>query len=168
MQTIRIVTTAASAAALLASAVIVSPALATPGHGFAPSGIVVGHYGPIDVDSTWSPWEMHLTATPDTDVGADKLTVQPGGESGWHAHPSAVFVTVTQGSIKWQNGSDPLCPKHTYTAGQSFIEQAGVNHNVRNASKTDAAEFIAIHINPTGTSGPGFRLDRPKPTNCGF
>ena len=167
MQTIRTVLTAASAAAL-ASAVIVSPALATPGHGFAPSGIVVGHYGPIDVDSTWSPWEMHLTATPDTDVGADKLTVQPGGESGWHAHPSAVFVTVTQGSIKWQNGSDPLCPKHTYTAGQSFIEQAGVNHNVRNASKTDAAEFIAIHINPTGTSGPGFRLDRPKPTNCGF
>ena len=64
MQTIRIVTTAASAAALLASAVIVSPALATPGHGFAPSGIVVGHYGPLDVDSTWSPWEMHLTATP--------------------------------------------------------------------------------------------------------
>lgn len=168
MQTIRKVLTTASAATLLASTVIISPALATPGHGFAPSGIVTGHFGRLDVDSTWSPWEMHLTASPDTDVGADKLTVQPGGESGWHAHPSAVFVTVTQGSIIWQNGADPLCPKHTYTAGQSFIEQAGASHNVRNASKTVGAEFIAIHINPTGTSGPAFRLDRARPNNCKF
>jgi len=168
MQTIRTVVTAASAAALLASTAFVSPALATPGHGFAPSGIVTGHFGTLDVDSVWAPWEMHLTASPDSDVGADRLTVQPGGESGWHAHPSAVFVTVTQGSIIWQNGSDPLCPKHTYTVGQSFIEQVGVNHNVRNASKTVGAEFVAIHINPTGTSGPGFRLDRATPTNCKF
>ena len=160
--------TALGSLALISSMTCPEAALATPGKGFAPSGIVAGHFGTLDVDSVWSPWEMHLTASPATDVGADRLTVQPGGESGWHAHPSAVFVTVTQGSIQWINGSDPLCPKHTYTAGQSFIEQAGVNHNARKASKTVGAEFIAIHINPTGTSGPSFRLDRARPNNCSF
>ena len=75
-------------------------------------------------------------------------------------------MTVTQGSIEWRDGADPLCTKHNYSAGQSFIEDAGAPHNVRNLSKTAGAEFIAIHINPTGTSGPAFRLDRSRPNNC--
>lgn len=104
----------------------------------------------------------------DTDVGTDRVSVAAGGSSGWHAHPSAVFITVTQGSIIWINGSDPVCPPHTYSAGQSFIEDAYIIHNVRNASNSATAEFFAQHINPTGTSGPPFRLDRPEPTNCHF
>ena len=168
MHTVRKITTAIVAAAIIAPAFLVTPAMATPGSGFTPSGIVTGHYGQIHETSDWTPWHMELNATPDTDVGADRLTVQPRGVSGWHAHPSAVFVTVIQGSIQWFDGSNPLCPKHTYSAGQSFIEHAGVIHNVRNDSSTASAEFIAIHINPTGTSGPAFRLDRPKPNNCKF
>jgi quercetin dioxygenase-like cupin family protein len=112
---------------------------------------------------------MILTTTDDTDVGADRLTVAPGGVSGWHTHPSAVFVTVTSGSIVWTDGSNPLCPSTTYSAGQSFIEDAYVVHNVRNASNSVGAEFIAIHLNPTGTSGPAFRIDVPTvPNNCNF
>ncbi len=161
----------AAAAVLIAS----SAALATPGSGFTPSGIVIGHYGLIHLDRSNLArdndlkWGMTLTTTDDTDVGADRLTVAPGGVSGWHKHPSAVFVTVTSGSIVWTNGSNPLCPSHTYTAGQSFIEEAYVIHNVRNASNSVGAEFIAIHVNPTGTSGPPFRIDVPSvPNNCNF
>lgn len=112
---------------------------------------------------------MTLTTTDDTDVGADRLTVAPSGTAGWHTHPSAVFVTVTSGSIVWTDGSDPQCPSTTYSAGQSFIEDAYVVHNVRNASDSVGAEFIAIHLNPTGTSGPSFRIDVPDvPDNCTF
>ena len=109
---------------------------------------------------------MILKTKDDSDVGVDRLSVQPSGRSGWHSHPSPVFVTVTQGTIVWYNGSDPACPGHTYHAGDSFIEQAYVIHNVKNASSSAAAEFIATHVNPTGTSGPAFRLDETKPTNC--
>lgn len=161
----------AAAAALFAS----STALATPGSGFTPSGIVSGSFGQIHLSRANQArnqdlkWGMILTTTDDTDVGADRLTVAPGGVAGWHMHPSAVFVTVTSGSIVWTNGSDPLCTSHTYNAGQSFIEDAYVIHNVRNASNSVGAEFIAIHLNPTGTSGPAFRIDVPTvPNNCNF
>ena len=161
----------ASSVALSASTLFAAPALATPGSGFVPSGIVTGHFGSIQLNTAGNKtdkWGMILKTLDDTDVGADKLTVAPDGVAGWHAHPSAVFVTVTQGSIVWTNGSDPLCTSYTYSAGQSFIEDAYIIHNVRNASSSQGAEFIAIHINPTGTSGPSFRLDRPAPNNCNF
>jgi quercetin dioxygenase-like cupin family protein len=161
----------AAAAALVGS----SSVLATPGSGFTPSGIVSGSFGQIHLSRSNQArnqdlkWGMILTTTDDTDVGADRLTVAPGGVSGWHTHPSAVFVTVTSGSIVWTDGSNPLCPSTTYSAGQSFIEDAYVVHNVRNASNSVGAEFIAIHLNPTGTSGPAFRIDVPTvPNNCNF
>jgi len=175
MKSLRAITTAAVSLALTASGPFIAPALATPGSGFAPSGIVVGHYGTLQLNPADAArnkdlkWGMILKTTDDTDVGADRLTVAPGGVSGWHRHPSDVFVTVTQGSIVWYNGSDPLCTSHTYSAGNSFIEHAYVIHNVVNASNSAGAEFIAIHINPTGTSGPAFRIDVPTvPNNCNF
>lgn len=171
MKSLNVITAIAAVAAFTSS----SAALGTPGSGFTPSGIVAGHFGTIHLDTSALArdkdlkWSMVLKTTDDTDVGADRLTVAPGGVAGWHKHPSAVFVTVTSGSIIWTNGSDPLCTSHTYNAGDSFIEEAYVIHNVRNASNSVGAEFIAIHINPTGTSGPPFRIDVPQaPNNCNF
>ena len=74
-------------------------------------------------------------------------------------------MTVTQGSIVWYNGSDPLCTGKPYSAGQSFIEDAYVTHN---ATSENGAEFIAIAIKPVGFPGPAFRLNRDKPNNCNF
>lgn len=148
------------------SPAFVAPVQATPGLGFVPSGIVAGQFGTIDVKTESDKvghWGMILKTKDDTDVGADRLTVSAGGYSGWHSHPSAVFVTVTQGTIVWTDGTDPVCPAHTYHAGDSFIEPAFHIHNVRSAG---GAEFVAIHINPTGTSGPVFRVDEDQPTNC--
>ena len=77
-----------------------------------------------------------------------------------------MFVTVTAGSIVWFDGSDPACPGHTYTVGQSFIEDVARIHNAFNASESTPAQFKAIHINPTGTSGPNFVINEDEPTNC--
>ena len=168
MKLLRTIAPAAAGIMLFASSCFVAPALATPGTGFAPSLIVNGHFGTLDVKTAGEKtdkWGMILKTKDDTDVGSDRLTVQPGGYSGWHAHPAPVFVTVTQGSIIWYDGSNPLCTPHTYVAGDSFIEQAYRIHNVQNASTSETAEFIAIRINPTGVA---FRLDRPEPNNCSF
>jgi quercetin dioxygenase-like cupin family protein len=109
-------------------------------------------------------WGMILKTLDDTDIGVDELIFQAGGYTGWHAHPSAVFVTVIEGSIVWTDGSDPLCTPHTYTAGQSFIEAAYRVHNVQNTSG-GLAKIKAVHINPTGVP---FRIDEVKPNNCNF
>jgi len=157
-----------AAASLILAA---TPALPTPGSNFVPSPIVNGHFGTLSENTAsdkTGQWGMILKTLDDTDIGADRLTLQPGGYSGWHAHPSNVFVTVTQGTITWYDGSDPLCTPHTYSAGQSFIERAFRIHDVRNASGSASAEYVAIVIKPAGFVGPAFRLDRPEPNNCNF
>lgn len=161
----------AAIGAILASSLIGGSAMATPGSGFAPAPIVNGHFGPLDVKTESDKvgkWGMILKTKDDTDIGADRLSVAPGGFSGWHRHPSAVYVTVTQGSIVWYDGSDPLCTAHTYSAGESFIEDAYRIHNVQNASTSAPAEFVAVVIKPAGFPGPAFRLDQAKPNNCNF
>ena len=169
MKSFRTIAASAAAAALVASSVIVAPALATPGSGFAPSGIVNGHFGTLHVNTPGDKtdkWGLILKTLDGTDVGADRLTVQPQGYSGWHAHPAPVFVTVTQGTIEWFD--DSLCAAHTYTVGQSFIEPAYRAHNVRNpaAAGGAVAEFVAIVIKPAGFVGPAFRIDRDQPSSC--
>lgn len=166
-----IIATCAATAVLVTTSSLVAPALATPGQNFAPAPIVNGHFGTLHVNTPGNKtgkWGMNLKTLAPTDIGADRLTVQGGGFSGWHAHPAPVFVTVTQGSIIWYDGSNPLCTPNTYSAGQSFIEDAYVIHNVANASASETAEFIAIVIKPVGFVGPPFRIDRAKPSNCNF
>jgi len=163
--------TSGAVAALIASTIFVTPALATPGQGFAPSPVVNGSFGKLNVNTAGDKtgkWGLILKTLDETDMGVDRLSVAGGGFSGWHAHPAPVFVTVTQGTIRWFDGSDPLCTAHTYTVGDSFIEQAYVPHNVINASGSDPAEFVAIVIKPAGFVGPAFRLDRAEPNNCSF
>jgi hypothetical protein len=75
-------------------------------------------------------------------------------------------MTERRGAIVWYDGSDPACPGETVGVGHSLIEGINRVHNVRNASGSETAEFVAIHLNPRGTSGPAFRVDEPKPTNC--
>ena len=152
---------------LAASACIGAPALATGGSGISVSNLVTGHYGLINENTDQNKtgkWGMILKTLDDTDIGVDELIIQPGGYTGWHAHPSAVFVTVIEGSIVYTDGSDPLCTPRTYTAGQSFIEGAYRIHNIQNTSG-GVATFKAVHVNPTGVT---FRIDRPEPNNCSF
>ena len=155
--------------ALIVSTILSTPALATPGNNFTPSPVVNGHFGTLNVNTAGDKtgkWGLILKTLDDTDIGADRLTVQPQGYSGWHAHPAPVFVTVTQGTIEWYD--DALCAAHTYTQGQSFIESAYRAHNVRNpaAAGGQVAEFIAIVIKPVGFVGPPFRMDRDQPSSC--
>jgi len=159
----------ALAVALVASSAFAGPALATPGSGFVPSPIVGGHFGKLNISPSGDKtekWGLILKTLDDTDISADRLSLQPSGFSGWHAHPGPVFVTVTQGEIIWTDGSDPLCTEHHYSAGDSFIEGTYRTHTVRNASNSEAAEFIAVAIKPENFVGPAFRLDRDEPNNC--
>lgn len=152
-----------SLAALAASALAAMPSSATPGSGFAPGLIVAGHYGALDVKADKiDKWDLFIKAKSASEVGVDRLTVQPGGFSGWHAHPAPVFVTVIEGEIQWFDGANPVCSWTTYHAGQSFIEEAHHVHNVRNATGAPAV-FIGVRISPESVP---FRIDERKPTNC--
>ena len=158
-----------AAAVMLVSSWSMAPALATPGNDFVPSPIINGHFGTLNVNTAGSKtdkWGMILKTLDSTDIGADQLTVQPQGYSGWHAHPAPVFVTVKQGTIEWYD--DALCAAHVYNAGDSFIETAYGAHNVRNpaAAGGTVAVFVAVVIKPAGFVGADFRLNRDEPSSC--
>jgi quercetin dioxygenase-like cupin family protein len=157
--------TTRAAAAVLSACLAAAPATAQP-VGFTVTNIVTGHYGSLDVKSESNKvghWGMILKTKDDTDMGTDQINLAGGGYTGWHTHPAAVFVTVTSGSIVWYDGTNAMCPGTTYSAGQSFIEEAYVIHNATNASQSEPAEFIAMHINPTGVP---FVTGVPKPGGC--
>ena len=157
--------TAGAAATFVAACLSATPAIAQP-VGLSVTNIVTGHYGTIDVkteDNKVGHWGMILKTKDDTDLGTDQITLAGGGQTSWHNHPAAVFVTVISGSIVWYDGTNALCPGTTYGPGQSFIEDAFVIHNATNASQWQPAVFIAMHINPTGVP---FVVPKPKPGGC--
>ena len=138
-------------------------AIATPGSGFAPTPVSNGHYDALDVKADKvEHWDLLIKSKDDTDVAVDKLTVQPGGYSGWHAHPAPIFVTVVSGEIQWSDSL--LCSPRTYRAGDAFIEAAFRTHMVRNTT-SDVAIFTAVRLAPTGVP---VRIDSPQPNNCSF
>ena len=147
-----------------AATLIVMPASATPGSGFVAAPVASGDFGTeLDVKADkLEHWDLVLKTKEETLTGINRVTVQPGGYSGWHSHPIPIFLTVTVGEVQWFDGGDPICGWKTYHVGESFIEPANRIHNVRNATGSPA-EFYAVRFNPAGIT---FFADAPKPTNC--
>jgi quercetin dioxygenase-like cupin family protein len=152
---------AVTAVSLMAAGIAVIPALATPGSGFAPSPLALGHFGTMDIKATKDgKWDLFLKTKDLTDIGVDRLSVTPGGYSGWHSHAGPTFVTVTSGEITWYDGAD--CSWRVYHTGDSFVEGAQRPHFVANRGDVGAT-FVAVQIRPTGTAG---RVDESAPENC--
>lgn len=150
------------AVAVLAASVLLNlPAMATPGSGFTPLALSKGLFGELDVNADkTNHWDLLLRTKDATDIGVDRLSVAPGGQSGWHRHAGPTFVTVTKGPISWVDSTDRIL--RTYHEGDGFVEPANHVHLVRNLTDSPA-EFIAIQMRPQGAAG---RIDAPAPTNC--
>ena len=163
LNSMRLVT---GAAILGMAALPATPASSTPASGFVATPVAAGDFGSnLDVKADKiEHWDLTLKAKDDTLTGINRVTVQPGGHSGWHSHPIPIFLTVTVGEIQWFDGSDPLCPPKTYHVGDSFVEPANRIHNVVNATGS-VAEFYAVRFNPAGIT---FFIDQPEPNNCAF
>ena len=167
MKNFGILASALTTAALLTS----TPAFATAPAGLGVVGVVNGNYGTLNVNTAGDKtgqWGLILKTLDNTDIGVDQVTLDPSGHTGWHAHPGPVFVTVTDGSLTWYDGSNPLCTPHTYHVGDSFIEGTYKVHNAVNPSGSASVTFIAVTIKPVRFVGPAFVLDRPEPNNCKF
>ena len=154
--------------AVCATAIGSAPALSDPWrYHFTPSGIVAGQFGQIDVKSESEKvghWGMILKTKDDTDVGADRLTVDAGGLQRL-AFPSFRCLRDRHRGQRSRGPTGPIrFARHTPTI--RAIRSSSRPIHVHNVTAAGGAEFIAIHINPTGTSGPAFRVNEDEPTNC--
>jgi quercetin dioxygenase-like cupin family protein len=62
----------------------------------------------------------------------DTITIQPGGNFGWHTHGSPVAVVITGGTLTVFDPSVANCTAFKVSKGQSFIEPANHVHLARN------------------------------------
>ena len=97
------------------------------------------------------------------DIVVSKVTVVPGGSSGWHSHPGGAIVIVQQGEVTIYESVGNHCDITTYTQGQSFIERPGVVVEAVNNGSTNYVLLVTFPGVPVG--GPS-RTDEPDPGTC--
>ena len=145
-------------------------AFATPPTGFTSTTLALGQLGAFDVSSFFinknnSLWLSFQKTRGKSDAYVVNNVWAPGGDTGWHTHPSYTLVIVTAGAVTQYEAHDSGCTPHVYTAGMAFIDEGGSHvHIVRNEGSVEA-QVIAVRLVPTGQPG---RIDAPDPGNCHF
>jgi quercetin dioxygenase-like cupin family protein len=102
------------------------------------------------------------------DTAMQKITIAPGGHTGWHSHPGPVVVLIESGEMTFYDGDDPTCTARTFVAGQAFIDKGqGHEHIAFNQNASEPLVLYATYFDiPPGQS---FRIDVPvSPGNCAF
>jgi quercetin dioxygenase-like cupin family protein len=98
-----------------------------------------------------------------TDVAMAQITVNPGGSSGWHAHPGGAIIVVQQGTLTVHQSQGNQCQTATYAAGQAFLERPGEMDQVINTGTIPYVLFVTFPRVPQGDSP---RIDEPDPGTC--
>jgi hypothetical protein len=120
------------------------------------------------------------------DIVVAKITLTPGGSSGWHSHPGGAIATIQQGEITFYSpvvkgedeqgqsqsdqkggGRHPKCIITRYTQGQSFVELPGEVGFAKNTGSIDTIIVALFPGVPVGVVGAQ-RIDQPNPGTCGI
>jgi hypothetical protein len=145
-------------------------ALATPPVKFVSTTLALGRAGAFDVTSFFTSEKDKLWLSFQKTLGQSDMYVvsnvwQPGGDTGWHTHPSYTLVIVTAGTLTQYEAHDPSCKPRVYTTGMTFVDLGGNHvHIVRNEGTVEA-QAIAVRLIPAGQAA---RIDEPDPGNCHF
>ncbi|MFD4034654.1 cupin domain-containing protein [Streptomyces sp. NPDC058637] len=76
-----------------------------------------------------------------TEVTFRKITVEPGGSTGWHTHRGQLIVVVKAGTLT-RTLDD--CSVEVTPAGTSFIEPSGVDH--RHIGRNHGTEPVVLWV----------------------
>jgi len=97
-----------------------------------------------------------------TDYIVAKITVAPGGGTGWHYHPGDVFGFISEGTMTHYDGGCVV--DAVYDTGAPVKEGVGPGfvHNGRNEGSTPLVMEV-VYVNPVGTP---LSVEVPEPDNC--
>lgn len=100
------------------------------------------------------------TAGP-SDFHIQRVTLEPGADSGWHTHPGIALDVVKAGTVTAYI-DDGKCEPQKVEAGQAFMFPAGVVHMARNEGDEPAEIYVTYLV----TAGADPRKDAEAPDNC--
>lgn len=91
-----------------------------------------------------------------------RITVAPGGGTGWHYHPGDVFGYISEGAMTHYDGSCTV--DAVYPVGAPVKEGVGPGfvHNGRNEGTTPLVMEV-VYVNPVGTP---LSVEVADPPNC--
>jgi predicted metal-dependent enzyme (double-stranded beta helix superfamily) len=110
-----------------------------------------------------------------TEFVTQQVTIQPGGDTGWHTHPGAALVTVKSGTLTLtglrhrgdddddhdRGGRRGRCETESFSAGQAFVDAGhGHVHIGRNLGTTPVELWVTFTGVPPGGA---FRIDAADP-----
>jgi quercetin dioxygenase-like cupin family protein len=127
--------------------------------GAAGSGITFNVPGGIVQRSTFGAVSP-ITAAAERDVLVQRVTIAPGGHSGWHSHPGATVVYVESGTLTIY---DENCHKEAHAAGQGVVEPANHRLLARNEGTSQVLVRVVFFDVPVAGSA---RIDQPEPATC--
>lgn len=92
-----------------------------------------------------------------------RITVAPGGSTGWHYHDGTLYAFVEQGTLTHDMSDCQV--DATYHRGAAFIEQSGADHVHigRNLGSTPVVLDV-LYVDPAGSP---LSEDAPNP-GCSF
>ena len=134
-------------------------ALATPPTDFVPEPLARGSLGQLDAQGDGV---QVTTENTNADVAVSKVTIGPGGSSGWHHHPGVVLVSVASGTLTQYNED---CDKAVYATGEGFTESGDHPGIVQNEGNADVVVYVTFIV-PSDTPSDGLLIDDPQPENC--
>lgn len=137
---------------------------AEPASGVMPTLLARGMYDPFTVETEW-PVAFEAKAKSHVDIVVRRHDYVVRGSTGWHSHPGPVFITVTQGQLRFYEADDPTCTPKIVNAGEGYVDD-GHGHIARNESGGPAQD-VSVILAPVGQP---FRTDLPPLANpnCGF
>ncbi len=97
-----------------------------------------------------------------TEYVVTRITVAPGGGTGWHYHPGEVFGYISEGAMTHYDGGCAI--DAVYPTGAPVKEGVGPGfvHNGRNEGSTPLVMEV-VYVNPAGAPRS---VEVPEPAGC--
>jgi quercetin dioxygenase-like cupin family protein len=149
---LRLVLSAVALAAAVATGAAVFatwPAGASPGTGVTATIVAQG------ATNT----RVHVEANGATEVVYQRVTIQPGGTTGWHYHPGPVLAVVESGTL---THDDDHCRVTTYVTGEAFEEDPGPSHVHMGANL--GATPVVLDVTYVVPGGGPLRIEAQAPS----
>lgn len=139
---------------------LAGPALATVGSGVT---------GTFLADSTLEE-KVKINEHGPSDLVFQRVTIEPGGHTGWHTHPGPALAAVKAGTVTLYQADDRECRPRVVSAGEGFVDPGHGNvHIARNEGDVPVELYVAYTGVPAESPAAAVRMDvSPAPGNCDF